>query len=381
MPAQKVKSPRVTLVTIPATPVPGKPFRVRGERQDQTKGTHFRLWCLAAPPGTKLRKELDESRASRVVFQALVPISDRPTDGANRFEFDVTLEKGGGYVLQVDELQIGAGFTGGYESDPRGAPSEEIKTVGTTTLYVASPLTTQLGCGSDTATLKLFVHHDTVIQTEQSVHGETTPRIDLSASASPKARIASDSSDVINALAGLAGQTAEDLVGDLSGGLDTLLQKIGAHLTQGGRHYSNDTDNTIASSYLGANTASSRAAALQAVRRLLAQHMRNDSGGGTGSAGYHSSADWENLPLDAAGATDALTDAIAQADLWRAHEAHRLSAVHKGADNVNKASALPPLLELHRAFIAALAAATVTTPSTAQSGAALLITQLGFKDA
>jgi hypothetical protein len=380
MSAKKLGAPRVSLVTTPTYPIPGRVFRLRLDPVTNT-GTHCRIWCTAAPLGTKLRKELDESRADRVVFQPLMPISTtgRPV------EVDVTLEKGGGYVLQVQEILLGnpdfPNFTGGYENDPRGALGETVKNTGEIILYVAAPLSMQLGCGGDTATLKIYTHNQTVIQTELPVHGEATPRVDLATGATPRARLAAEAQGVRDAVTALAGQDTDDLVGDISGSLDNLLTKIRAHLVQSGRHVSNDTDNSIGTSFNGATTAPSRAATLSELRRLLGRHMRNDSGAGTGSAGYHSAADWTSLPLDAASPSDALTDGISHADVWRAYEAHRISAIHRAADNVNRADELPPLLELHRQFLIALAASSIAAPSTGQSGSSLLISQLGFKDA
>jgi hypothetical protein len=380
MGAKKISVPRVTVVTTPASPVPNRPFRLRVEPIDTTTGTHVRIWCLAAPPGTKLRKQLDESRADRVTLAAQLPIS---TD-FQRFELTLNLEKGGGYVLQVDELVIGSadypGFTGGYESDPRGAPGETVKSYGQTSIYVAQPVTTQLGCGNDTATLKLYVHNATVIQTELAVHGETTPRVDLSANATVRARLASENSTVQADAAALAGQLVSDLTGDIGASLDNLISKFNTHLKQSHVHVSNDTDNAVATSFSGATTAQGRAVALNELRRLLNRHEKNDGGSGTGSAGYHTTADWQNLPLDSAAASDALNDAIAHADAWRAFEAHRLSSVHPRTDGANKATALPPLLELHRAFLSILAQPSATAPATAPAGVAILVSQLGFKD-
>src|SRR3954463_14970366 len=220
MGSKKISVPRVTVITTPAYPVPNRPFRLRVEPNDDTTGTHVRIWCLAAPPGTKLRKQLDESRAGRITIAAQLPIS---TD-SQRSELTLTLEKGGGYVLQVDELVVGnvdyPGFTGGYEGDPRGAPGETVKSNGVTAIYVAQGFTIQLGCGADTATLKLYVHDDSVIQTEQAVHGETTPRIDLGSSATARARLAAENSSVRDAAAALASQLATTLVGDIGASLD-----------------------------------------------------------------------------------------------------------------------------------------------------------------
>jgi hypothetical protein len=365
MGSKKISVPRVTVITTPAYPVPNRPFRLRVEPNDDTTGTHVRIWCLAAPPGTKLRKQLDESRAGRITIAAQLPIS---TD-SQRSELTLTLEKGGGYVLQVDELVVGnvdyPGFTGGYESDPRGAPGETVKSYGQASIYVAQPVTTQLGCGADTATLKLYVHNATVVQTELAVHGETTPRIDLSSNATMRAKLAAENSTVRDDAAALAGQLVSDLAGDIGTSLDNEITKYNAHLKQSRVHVANDTDNAVNGSFLGATTAPARAAALSELRRLFTRHAKNDSGSGTGSAGYHSAADWQNLPLDAASPSDALNDAIAHADFFRAYEAHRLSTVHPGTDGTNKLTALPPLLELHRAFLAVLAQASVTAPATA----------------
>jgi hypothetical protein len=382
--ARKPGPPRVTVITTPAYPVPGKSFRLRAERiLNSTTGTHVRIWCLAAPRGTKLRKQLDDSRAGRISLVALLPITD-PTTSANQHHVDLTLEKGGGYVLQVDEILVGnvdyPGFTGGYEGDPRGAPGETVKSNGVTTIYVAQGFTMQLGCGAETATLKLYVHDATVVQTELAVHGETTPRIDLGSSATARARLAAENSFVRDAAAALAGQLATTLVGDIGSSLDNEITKYNAHLKQSRVHLSNDEDNAVNGSFLGATTAPARAAALSELRRLFTRHAKNDSGSGTGSAGYHSAADWQGLPLDAASPSDALNDAIAHADMWRAYEAHRLSTVHPRTDGTNKLTALPPLLELHRAFLAVLAQSSADTPATGQSAGALLVSQMGARE-
>src|SRR5687767_11101589 len=139
------------LRTVPAYPLPGRPFRIHAESAGTATGTHARIWCSNAPPGSKLRESLDESRSGKVIFQQLIRLHTEDSPSS----FDMTLEKGGGYVVQIDEFVVGTGFSGGYEDDPRAAPSETMKSSRLATLHVAQPLTMQLGCGQDTATLKL----------------------------------------------------------------------------------------------------------------------------------------------------------------------------------------------------------------------------------
>src|SRR5690242_3647248 len=91
----------VTLRTIPAYPVPNRVFKVFPESAGTATGTHVRIWCSAAPVGTKLRKQLDESRSGKVILQDLIRLNAE----ASPSSFDLTLEKGGGYVLQLDEIQ------------------------------------------------------------------------------------------------------------------------------------------------------------------------------------------------------------------------------------------------------------------------------------
>jgi hypothetical protein len=376
----------VRLRTAPAHPVPARTFRVFPESTGSATGTHVRIWCAAAPRDTKLRKQLDESRSGKVIVQDLIRLNTE----AEPSSFDLTLEKGGGYKFQLDEFKVGTGFTGGYEDDPRAAPSETLKSSRYSTLYVAQPLTMQVGCGQDIATLKLFVHDATVIQTDLAVHGETTPRVDVSPSAPAKAKMAAEDATFRAAVAALAGQTAATLIGDLGAALDAMLSTIAAHIGLSSRHHRNDTVNTLAASFYGATTVAGRAASLSEMRKLLGRHMRNDSGAGPGSAGfddggfagaaYHSTADWTNLLIDAATPAGALEDGIAQADLWRAYEAHRLSAVHLHTDSTNVLAPLSPLLNVHRYFLASLAALTASAP-TSSTAAGLLISQLGFKDA
>jgi hypothetical protein len=368
--------PLATLSTLPEAPLPGRPFRLTLTATEG--GNAVRAWCTAAPPGSKLRKELDDSGATRV---AVVP-------GIESGKFaELTLEKGGAYALELEELQRGNGFGGGYQGDPRGAPSEAIVDTSSASVYVATALTCELGLAPDTAKLRLYVLGDDIIRTTAAVHGVTTPALDVTATTTARARAAAETETVRAAVAALAGTTASAALGNLATVLGNLIARITGHLTREQSHANADVNNTIPDQYAVPNSAAGIREGITKFREALVRHIRNVNPTlttGTGSAEYHANeggVSWNAMPLERAGAgDDPLTQMVAIADGWRAYEAHRVSAVHVVADNTNRASALPPLLSLHRLFLEQLAALAPTTPPTAHGAATLLANTAGFKD-
>lgn len=365
-----------SISTIPAHPIPGKPFKLTASAS--AGGNAVRLWVTSAPPGSDYRKQLDKTKATRIKFAELEV--GRPTD--------VTLDKGGGFVLELEELQRGTGFTGGYGGDPRGAPSVAILATTTATLYVASPINCQLGYGQHTATLRLFVSAGDILATSVEQHGLATPSIDLGSQASAQARTAAESSSVVEQLAELVGP-ATTALGSPAAAIANLVEAYEDHRDEDNVHAAPDEANNVNTSSFGANltSISGQRDALSALRLALSRHIRNvnpdSTTQDTGNAApdYHNGISWSALPLDQIAPTDdPLTIQLALADTWRAFAAHRVNDVHESRDISNAADELAPLPELHRRFIAQLASVSPTTPPNGHSAIALLASAAGFKD-
>lgn len=367
-----------SISTLPAHPIAGKAFRLTATAT--AGGNAIRIWCTAAPQGSKLRKDLDESGASRVGLHGTGTVdAGRP--------LDITLDKGGAYVLLLEELQRGSGFRGGYQYDTRGAPTETIVDSDEVTLGVASPMSCPLGFAPDTATLRLFVSGAQIIATTREQHGMATPTIELGTQATARARTAAEATAVREAVAALVG-TATVKLGTPAAAIADLITKYNLHRRSDNSHLVEDTNNSVdASSFGNPESLSGQAASLNKLRDALSRHIRNvDPGSATpepGSLEYHGYIDWADVPLDQVGASasDAVTVMLATADTWRCYEGHRVSDAHSSHDDANAAAALSPLLALHREFIAQLAALSPTTPPTEHSAASLLANAAGFKDA
>jgi hypothetical protein len=69
------------------------------------------------------------------------------------------------------------------------------------------------------------------------------------------------------------------------------------------------------------------------------------------------------------------------ADIWRAHEGHRVNAVvHGTSDTANAIPALPLIFRVHIQFLTVLAALTPTAPPAQSSLVMALISRAGFKE-
>ncbi len=358
-----------TFSTIPTFPVPTRQCQVAFSLAGAS-ANYVRVWVTVAPDGSEFSNKLKESTQHRVLA----------FEGDENTVWNLTADIGGKYTLVAQELIRGSSYGGGYENDPNGAESE-TKVGGETTLslFIGQRLTAEIGVSPDTATLAVWVWDSTIRPTTLAVHGEKTPSLTQD-TPTAKSKLAMESSTVTAAVSALENVSVSTSIGTLSTIADEMITELNAHLTQGGVHAVNDTDNDISPAYKTATTPSAIVTSTIELVYKFNRHTHNDGGlgGGTGELGVHVKAgsnvvDWANAliapqPGDLGGALSAL------ADLWRCYEAHRVNlSVHLIADTSNVMSALPVMLLLHKAFLTVLASQN-PTPSPAQStGAALLI--------
>lgn len=358
-----------TVTTLPGQPIAGRECKLQ---LSATVGNFVRLWCTDAPPGSKLRDALDSTGATQISVGAADSGRDVP----------FTADKGGAYVFRVEEITKGASVFGGvYDTDPNKAPSEAfVGSPSSQTLYFASGLTCNLGLGQDTAELLVYVLDDKIIATTDELHGVTSPA--LRNVRTGLAKMAAGSSAVRAAVAALAG-TAATVLGVTSSWLDSLIDKFEAHRASAGFHNSADTDNVVKPDFKGATTTEAQKKSVSALRKALDNHMRNDNPGsttpGTGTATYHTVADWGSAELPTA-ASDQLSTLISAADAYRAFEAHRVSASHSAPDTTNVAATPSTLLALHVAFLRQLATQSPANPANEHSAKSLLMSGGGFKE-
>jgi len=342
-----------------------------------------RIWCTVAPDASQVAQTLIKSNTHRVVVY-------EGAGGANE-PWRWTPDAGGKYTFAVQEYTRGGGFSGGYAGDTAAAPTETKCGLETTLyFYVGQRLTAPIGVGHDTASIVLWIWNATIRATSLQVHGEATPAL-TSQTPSAAAAIAMASTTVVNALAALVDVAVSTAVGTISTIVSDMVSKINAHIivTAGSVHNAADSDNDIPIEFACAPGPGTLQEFVNATLPLLRRHRLNDCGGtsttapGPGTAEYHKlggvrKADQTNQPLY--GGVGSLADAYAAlADIWRVHEAHRVStAVHGAADSTNALTALPVLLALHKVYLDVLASYTPTAPPAAQSGAVTLIAKAGF---
>jgi hypothetical protein len=362
-----------TLSTLPTQPVSGRECKL--VLAATSTGNYIRVWCTDAPPGSKLRTELDSSGASQV--------SVAEADAGRSVAF--TADKGGAYVFRVEEITKGASAFGGvYDTDPNKAPSEAILSVNSITLHFASALTCLLGAGQDTAELLVYVHNASIIATTAEHHGILSPALRKTTTA--LAKVAAESATVRGALPNLIGAAATAL-GDTETLITGLINAFNPHLVEPLVHNASDTDNTIDTAFLYASTTEGQKKAVAALRKSLDNHIRNDNPlaatPGTGSATYHAGpggkVDWGSVVLQVA-PSDQLSILVSLADAYRAYEAHRVSDVHEGPDTVNAAPAPSALLQLHVHFLTQLATQNPVNPTNEHSAKTLLVSGGGFKE-
>ncbi len=369
-----------TLTTTPAYAPPGRNIEVHWTLAES--GADFlRVWLVDAPAGSRLKAQLAEGVASRlVVFTSEEGLTWSTGD------FDV----GGNYVFVTQEYTRGASAHGGdYEGDPNAAPSEtKLGAETTVTLNIGQRMTQRLGFGRDTATLVLYVWGDTIRETRLSEHGEVSPAIVRPST--PRATTAATDTNVLTAVAALKGVAADTAIGSLGTIIGDIVSKFNAHRTEATIHQTDDDDNVIPVVYSATPTPQNFPQIVSTILRFLDQHMRNDAGGvdgdaGTNSAVYHdvggAKVDWTNLPLfKNAGTVEECYAALA--DIWRAYTAHAAStSVHDAADAGNVLTNINgTILNVHRYFLDSLAKSSPTVPQTRPSAAVKLATKAGFSE-
>lgn len=371
-----------SISTTPPDPIPGRTCKVRASATDG--GTAIRIWCTDAPIGSALRKRLDETGAARVAFSP--PVVDAGKD------FDFTPDAGGGFVLTLDELQRGSGFTGDYEGDPRGAPTETILTSDEATLRVADAIQFDIGAGQDIATVLVHTLSDRLITTRKDVHGVASPAIVNTKSA--RAKAAAATSEVRAAVAELAANqpgNAPDprpLVSFVVGALSTSMgnvvrraaQEFEDHITRQDSHEAVDNDNVLEEQYdLGpVDSVTGQAEALSKLLTALERHIRNanpdaeSNPSATNSAdpAYHSAVGWASLPMaNIKPAGNPASVRVAAAEFWRSFTAHMAdTTAHPEADGVNSMGTPTRLMDLHIKFLTELAAMSPSIAPSVNSG-------------
>lgn len=375
-----------TLTVIPATPIAGKQCRITATAA-ATDATHVRLWCVDAPIGTKLRSELEKSGASRIVFHASVETGK---------SFDFTPEKGGVYVLEVDELQLAAGFSGDYEGDPRSAPpGNPLRATGDAQIEVAKPITIELGFGGDTATVLLHTFGQFIIPTSINIHGIRSPAV--TNTKSPRAKAATETPEVRAAILALAapaspadpGAVSAAVVGfnssSLTGTIKRLADRFDKHLISN-IHATTDGDNVTPQYLDDPESVAAQSEILSKVLPALGRHIRNANPaaeshpGETNSADpvYHEAISWSALPMPGLqpGGT-AASNWVCCAEALRSYNAHvsEDSGAHTGGGTPIAASS--PMMDLHVKFLTELAAIDPTTPATEHVATTLLLANGG----
>ncbi len=372
-----------SLVTTPAYPIPTRPALVTFAFTSAADANYLRAWCTVAPEGSELANRIAANRLNRaLVYQG---------DGGPKRPWRHTFDKGGAYTFLVQEYEKGNHWGGGYEGDPRGAPTEtKVGGESTLTLYVAQRLTQELGAGPDRATLVLHVHNSTIVETTVATHGEKSPSV--ANPTSDRAKVAATDSDVTAAIAALVAMSPSTAFGTVGSVVDDFIAKFVAHAASA--HHQNADSQTDLSDYKGSTALPGIAKGLNKVRLRLRQHMENSKENAPANPEYalpggidihdHNSLffDLKNRMLDVtADENNAATIFQAGGDFYRSYTAHRTAAMHETSDVTNTLTALPQLFEVHHQFMASLAALSPTAQPGQSAAAALLIGTAGFVEA
>jgi hypothetical protein len=372
-----------TVATLPVYAIPKREtvvtFTLTGS------GSNFlRVWVTGAPEKSELTEKLKTSTQNRFeVYEG---------DGGVNNPWRTTFDKGGKYTFTAQEYKKGSGYGGGYQFDPASAPSEtKVDGEATLSLYIGQKYKVPVGAPPDTVTLIVWCWQDNIRATTLATHGEISPRLD-SDSPTPKAKAAMEASTVLAAVAALKDQPYTTVSGSIATIVAEMVDDINAHYALGATtHNAADADNVLKLEYKSAPGPHTLQEFVNAALASLRRHYTNDTGGttttppGVGSAAYHQisavgKSDLTNMPLYTS--VGSLAEAYAAlADIWRAHEAHRVStAVHGTADATNTLTALPLLLQVHRQYLTVQAAfAPAAAPAQSNMGN-LLVTQCGFEE-
>lgn len=358
----------------PEHPLPNKTTRVVFNLV-VVPSNFVRVWATVAPTGSSIDKRLEDSKdpRKRIVFY----------EGAGGADaaIDFTFDKGGKYTFVAQEYVKGSGYGGGYEGDPAGSDVEEKAGTETTlNVYVAQRVTQQIGPAQEKATLVIWVWNDIIIATYKSIHGEDSPAITANP-ATDRIKSAIESTSVESALLALVNQPVSSVVGSLSSIVSNYCQKWNAHIGDSVVHIDSDNANTLALSYYYAYGPNDLKDFVNQALSSARYHYSNNDKTGPDNGNYHTIADRPNTPVYQS--ANSFSDAYgAVADLWRCYELHRLSgSSHPVVDTTNSLSALPPLMVVHREFLNVITSANPTPPAAQSTGAQLLISGAGFKEA
>jgi hypothetical protein len=359
------------LAASPERPIPRQTVKITFT--GLASGTNqVRVFAVAAPEGSEVRQQMDRATADR----------PRLHEGPVDVPWDFTPDRGGVYRFLVEELQVQSASRAMFQGDPAGAPQTEILATSTVVLRVGQRLQLPLGVSPNTAQLRVFVWGDTIRPTTVAVHGEATPAV-----VSPTtltATNAASATDVLTAVAALANETADDVIGNPASVFSSLRTAYAAHIANATPHAAADTHNTIGAGYAASNP-SALIRAINRLRQQLRGHQDNlvdRSDPESTPTAPHTSPDGINQYLTA-GAADAASAIPALVDAWMVYEAHRvtLSSVHSSADTTNTGPALSPLMTVHRRFFEALTATTPTVPPSINEGVSTLAQLGGFVEA
>jgi hypothetical protein len=372
-----------TVATIPTYPVPARQALVVFSFSAGASN-YIRAWCTVAPEGSDLANRIAANRLNRaLVYQ---------DEGGDKHPWRTTFDRGGAYTFLVQEYTKGNHWGGGYEGDPRGAPTEtKVGGESTLTLHVAQRLTQELGTGPDRATLVLYAHNASIVETSVAAHGERSPAV--VDPTSDRAAVAAKDADVTPAIAALVGLSPSTVFGTVGSVVDDFITKFVAHAGSAVFHQNADSQTDL-NDYKGATALPGIAKGLNKVRLRLRQHMENSKENAPANPEYalpggidihdHNSLffDMKNRLLDVtADEKNAATIFQAGGDFYRAYTAHRTATMHETSDATNTLTALPQLFEVHHQFMASLAALSPAAQPGQSSAAAQLIGTAGFVEA
>lgn len=365
-----------TIVTNPTLIVPKTQARVTFT---PTTGNFVRVWCYDAPQGSSLRAELDDNDAPDLPLE---PTPDNPPKNRVRidlravpggFEWTFIPDKGGKFLVCIQEYNRGTSFGGSYADDPAARREEvEIGPLQLASVTVVQWVETKIGAVPDQATLVLATHEDLIVGTNIETHGFRSPAlVDPQTTAAESACAAPT---VQSALSALAGMTAEAALGASAPVMTNLIDQFNDHLTQAGVHATDDVVHSISTSLRNPGSPAGVERAVAEVQARLVAHMGNKDVSQVSEDAYHTeSGDF----VPGAGPINSV------AALWRAYELHRVSEVHAHEDTINALAPLPPLLNLARLFIQAAtepAPEPEDRPPVHSDGATLLVLGAGFRE-
>lgn len=379
----------ITLTTTPTYALPNPAVQVTASVALPTTCDFIRLWCVAAPEGSTLYKQLQKTESSRV--QITPP--NAPVEGGILPEvpFSVTLDVGGRYIFVGQEYEYGATtYGGGYSNAPAAyTPETKLGAEQTLYVYIGQRMTQRIGATTyGTAALLVYVWNDTIRETTSTLQGVVSPAI-ISPS-SPRASSAAQSAGVLTQLLLFRNAAVSTLAPNLQPLVAELVTKIPQHMT-------NDTNNWHADPFglpaypdlvdsveienlsTRCETPLALAVAVRTIASWLKLHQAN---GYSGQENYHNDPDVTNafVTEGAGDESDPAVSLATLADIVRVYEAHRVDATsHTIPDVVHSiTTVLGPLLTLHKEFLSAMATLTPTASGGEQTGTVQL-SALGFK--